>query len=65
VKNAKRKVLKQVLVPKDKIILLTHVLNLDKKTPIIKPGQWTLTIHNGERVYISKVEKEKKNLKRV
>ena len=61
-KIVKRKIPKQVWVLKDKIIFLAYVINPNKKTPIIVPGQWKLTIHNGKKVHIPKVEKQEKKL---
>src|ERR1044072_9073610 len=41
-------------VPKDKIIYLADILNSSIKTPVMVPGQWMLTTHDGRKAYVPK-----------
>ena len=48
--------LKQIWVPKDKIVFVANILNNRVTTPIIVPGQWILTSHYGRKTYVPRTE---------
>ena len=50
--RANQKGPKKIWVPKDMIIPLADVLSNKKKTPVMVPGQWLLTAHDGRKVYV-------------
>ena len=39
-------------VPKDKIIYVADILDGATETPIMVPGQWMLTTHDGRKAYV-------------
>ena len=45
---------KKIWVPKDKIVYVADVLSSQVKTPILVPGLWMLTTHDGKKVYVPK-----------
>ena len=45
---------KKIWVPKDKIIFVADVLNSSIETPVMVPGLWVLTTHDGKKVYVPK-----------
>ena len=50
--NSNQKGPKKIWVPKDKIMYVADVLNSKVKTPIMVPGQWLLTTHDGKKAYV-------------
>jgi len=59
-RKTNRKGPKAIWVPKNKIIPLADMLNSSKKTPIMVPGQWMLTTHDGRKVYIPRPPNEER-----
>lgn len=53
-RNSNRKGPKKIWVPKEKIIYVSDVLNSKVETPVMVPGLWMLTTHDGKKVYIPK-----------
>lgn len=45
---------KKIWVPKDKIVHVADVLSCKIKTPVMVPGLWLLTSHDGKKVYVPK-----------
>ena len=45
---------KKMWVPKDKIIHVADIFNSKAKTPIMVPGLWLLTTHDGKKAYVPK-----------
>lgn len=45
---------KKIWVPKDKIVYVADVLSNQVKTPVLVPGLWVLTTHDGKKVYVPK-----------
>ena len=45
---------KKIWVPKNKIIFVADVLNSSIETPVMVPGLWVLTTHDGKKVYVPK-----------
>src|ERR1044072_4954416 len=41
-------------VPKNKIVYLADLLDSTKETPIMVPGQWVLTTHDGRKAFVPK-----------
>ena len=53
-RNSNQKGPKKIWVPKEKIIYVADVLNSSVETPVMVPGLWMLTTHDGKKVYIPK-----------
>ena len=45
---------KKIWVPKDKIIYVADVFNSKIETPIMVPGLWMLSTHDGKKAYVPK-----------
>ena len=41
-----------IWVPKSKIIYVADILNGATETPVMVPGQWMLTTHDGRKAYV-------------
>ena len=53
-RNSNQKIPKKKWVPKEKIIYVADVLNSSVETPVMVPGLWMLTTHDGKKVYVPK-----------
>ena len=49
-----RKGPKKIWVPKDKIIYVADILSSTTATPVMVPGLWVLTTHDGKKAYVPK-----------
>ena len=59
-RKTNRKGPKDIWVPKNKIIPLVDILNKSNTTPVMVIGQWMLTIHDKQKVYIPRTPNEER-----
>ena len=52
-------------IPKEKILPLTNILNLNKKTQKLELGKWMLAIHKDKKVYISRIERQETKMNEI
>ena len=45
---------KKIWVPKDKIIQVADIFSSKAETPVMVPGLWLLTTHDGKKAYVPK-----------
>ena len=45
---------KMIWVPKDKIIYVADIFSSKAKTPVMVPGLWMLSTHDGKKAYVPK-----------
>ena len=49
-----QKVPKKIWVPKDKIVYVADVFDNKVETPVMVPGLWMLSTHDGKKAYVLK-----------